>query len=198
MRTDRHHSIHLGVFDDEARLMNAVRESRGLGLEILDVRSPYPIHGLDDIAGIPRSRLPIACFIGGAVGLGLSLWFQYWANTVDWPVNIGGKPMNSLPAFAPVAFEITVLLAGLTVVFGLLIRSGLCPTVKAPPDLGTTDDRFALFVVRPDASVSDEQLRDLWRRNGALRTDADWSDERWTAVDDPAGQGLQAVGEEPS
>lgn len=186
MRLDANTRVHLGVFDSETGLLDAVRKGRELGLRILDVRSPYPIHGLDDLADIPHSRLPIACFIGGAAGLGLSLWFQYWANTVDWPVDIGGKPFDSLPAFAPVSFEITVLLAGLTVVFGLLLRSRLTPTLRVPPDLGTTDDRFALFVARPDASISDESLAAFWRSAGALTTDDDWREDGWRAVDDDA------------
>ena len=98
---------------------------------------------------------------------------------MDWPIDVGGKPWDSLPAFAPVAFETTVLLAGLATVFGLLLRSGLVPGRKATfTDLGVTDDRFALIVTRPDAAVTDDALRELWRSNGAVETRDVVEDER--------------------
>lgn len=163
--------IHVALFASEAALLDAARACRGRGLEILDVLSPYPIHGIDEVAGIGRSRLPAACLAGGVVGLSLALWFQYWSSSVDWPIDVGGKPWDSLPAFAPVAFEMTILLAGLATVFGLLLRSGLVPWKRVDvAALRVTDDRFALAVARRDAAVSDADLERLWRELGAVET----------------------------
>jgi len=163
--------VHLAHFTSEAKLLGALRACREAGVEILDVRSPYPIHGVDELAGIPPSRLPTACLVGGLTGLSLALWFQYWTSAVDWPIDVGGKPWDSLPAFAPVAFELTVLFAGLSVVVGLLVRSNLIPGRRGRiSDPRVTDDRFELAVTRSDASVSDAALASLWRETGAIDT----------------------------
>ena len=163
--------VHLAVFASESRLLAAVKECRRLGLEIRDVRSPYPIHGLDELAGVRPSRLPVACFIGGVTGLALAMWFQYWSSATDWPIDVGGKPWDSLPAFAPVAFEVTILLAGLATVFGLLLRSGLVPGRRPTlTEHRVTDDHFVLTVARRDASVTDARLNRLWAESGATLT----------------------------
>ena len=163
--------LHLAVFTSEDALFDALHACRDRHLTVVDVRSPYPIHGVDELAGIPRSRLPGVCLAGGVAGLVLALWFQYWSSMTDWPIDVGGKPWDSLPAFAPVAFEMTVLLAGLAVVFGLLLRSRLLPGRKPTfTDLRITDDRFVLLVTRPDAAVSDRELAAIWEETGAVET----------------------------
>ncbi len=163
--------VHLALFTSEAKLLAALHSCRDKGLTILDVRSPYPIHGVDELAGIPRSRLPNACLIGGVVGLSLALWFQYWTSSIDWPIDVGGKPWNSLPAFAPVAFELTILFAGLSVIFGLLFRSKLLPGCRGRiSDPRVTDDCFELAVTRANAALSDAAMADLWRDSGAIDT----------------------------
>jgi len=72
--------VHLALFTSEERLFGALRACREKGLTVLDVRSPYPLHGVDDLAGVRRTRLPAACLVGGVVGLALALWFQYWTS----------------------------------------------------------------------------------------------------------------------
>ena len=81
---------------------------------------PLPIHGIDDVLGIRRSRLTIVCFVAGLVGCAVGLLAQYWTSAVDWPLDIAGKPFDSLPAFVPVAFELTVLFGGLATALVLL------------------------------------------------------------------------------
>jgi len=167
----RSRRVHLALFTSEAKLLTALHACRDEGLTILDVRSPYPIHGVDELAGVPRSRLPNACLAGGLVGLSLALWFQYWTSSIDWPIDVGGKPWNSLPAFAPVAFELTILFGGLSVILGLLLRSRLIPGCSGrPSDPRVTDDCFELAVTRSDAALSDAGLADLWQETGAIRT----------------------------
>ncbi len=160
---------HVGVFEREASLLGAIAESRERGLEIIDAYSPYPIHGIDELIGIRRSRLTLVCFFGGVVGLCLGLGFQYWTSAMDWPINVGGKPFDSLPAFVPVGFELTVLIGGLSTAFALAVRSRLWPGKRSRAIEGVTDDRFALVIARADASLASAELGALLERHGALR-----------------------------
>ena len=163
--------VEAAIFTSEAALVAAAKECRGRGLVIVDVHSPHPIHGIDDVVGIKRSRIATVTLIGGAAGLGLGMWLQYWTSATDWPINVGGKPFNSLPAFIPVAFELTVLFAGLATVAALLIRSRLRPgNVARLADAGVTDDRFALLVAPRAGDVTSRDLAALWRRLGAERS----------------------------
>jgi hypothetical protein len=160
--------LHYGVFGHEAQLLEAVSDSHAQGLEVIDAYSPYPIHGIDELLGIRRSRLTLVCFFGGLVGLLLGLGFQYWTSASDWPLNVGGKPFDSLPAFIPVAFEMTVLFGGLSTALALLLRSRLWPGRKSTRIAGVTDDRFALVIARRDAGMATAELPALLERHGAL------------------------------
>jgi Protein of unknown function (DUF3341) len=139
-------------FVREADLLGAVRTVRSRGFQVVDVYAPYAVHGLDEALGWNRSRLPVACFVGGILGVSLAFWFQYWASAWDWPLNVGGRPWNSLPAFVPVAFELTILFAGLLLVLAWLLRCRLYPGKKARmPIQGLTDNQFALVLHDPGA-----------------------------------------------
>jgi hypothetical protein len=117
----------MGVFTREDEILKATRACRDRGYEIVDAYAPYAVHGLDRAMGLRPSRITWACFVLGMTGAGAMLWFQIWASAVDWPANIGGKPLNSLPAFIPVAFETAVLMAGLGTILVLLLLSRLFP-----------------------------------------------------------------------
>lgn len=161
---------HIVLFDQERRLLDALTECRRRGVAVLDAHSPYPIHGIDELLGIQRSKLTLVCFFGGLVGLSLGLYFQYWSSATDWPLNVGGKPFDSLPAFVPVAFELTVLFGGLATALMLLVRSRLWPGKKrfrAIP--GVTDDRYALVIEERTAALPPDELPELFRLHGAVR-----------------------------
>ena len=137
-------------FADEAHVRRVVAVIQARHWTVADVYAPYALHGIEELLGLRRSRLPVACFLGGAAGLGLAFWLQFWTSTQSWPLNVGGRPWNSLPAFVPVAFESMVLLAGFSVVGALLIRCGLYPGRRAfLPAEGITDDRFAVILHAP-------------------------------------------------
>jgi hypothetical protein len=154
--------IILASFAQEEDLLTAVRASRERGWIIADLYTPYLVHGLEDLLGWPRSRLPVACFLCGATGVALALWFQFWTMGWDWPVNVGGRPWNSLPAFVPVTFESMVLLAGLGLVFAWLVRSRLHPGKKGVlPLVGLTDDRFGIVLSIPRPAAEVEAVRQL-------------------------------------
>ena len=137
----------VSVFTTEGDIIKATAAARKEGLEIVDVYTPYAIHGLDRAMGLPPSRLPWVCFLLGLFG-GLSMAiFQYWASAVDWPINVGGKPWHSWLAFTPVIFEVTVLCAGVGTVLAFVLYTGLKPGAVSPlADLRVTDDRFALVL----------------------------------------------------
>jgi len=140
-------SLHVGVFEDERRFLGATRACAERDFEIVDAYTPYPMHEVEQAMGLRHTRLPWVTLAGGLVGLTGGLWFQYWASQTNWPLDVGGKPWDSLPAFIPVGFEMTILLAGLGTVFGLLIRCGLRPGKQPKRKIPrVTDDRFALVV----------------------------------------------------
>ncbi len=162
-------AIILASFAKGEELLEAVRAVRMRGWQIVDLYTPYPVHGLEQALGWRRSWLPAACLLGGAAGAGLALWFQFWASAVDWPINVGGRPWNSLPAFVPATFESMVLLAGFGLVTAWLLRCGLYPGKKArTPLTGATDDRFVLAVRNPGEPLGLVQVRQLLQERHAL------------------------------
>ena len=147
-----------------------------ISMSEVDAYSPYPIHGIDELLGIRRSRLTIVCFLGGLLGCAIGLAAQYWTSAVNWPLDVGGRPFDSLPAFVPVGFEMTVLCGGLATAFLLLVRSRLWPGKKRTPALERiTDDRFALVVAEPGARLAEGEIDTIFRRHGAVES---WEEVR--------------------
>ncbi len=138
-------------------------------IPISDVVSPAPIHGLDEVLGLRPSRLPWVTLWAGLLGAGLGFLLEYWTAAVNWPLNVGGKPLDSLPAFIPVAFELTILLAGLATAAGLFWRSKLWPGRRRPKLHGrTSDDWNALILAQRDGSFAFEEFVGVLERHGAV------------------------------
>ena len=116
-----------GLYGDDDDLMHGVKAFRDKGIEIAEVYTPFPVHGLDEILEISRSRLPQVTFIAGGCGLLLAILFQVWTSAFDWPIDVGGKPMLSIPAFVPITFELMILFGALTTVAAFLFVSNLFP-----------------------------------------------------------------------
>lgn len=155
----------VGVFDSDHAVLAAARAARKEGRPIRDAYTPFPVHGMDEALGLPPSWLSRACFVLGAAGLTFALAFQYWVSLFDWPMNIGGKPFDASPALIPIAFEITVLVAGVGTVVTLLVFRNLLPGRPAPfAALGATDDRFLLVL----DGVSDQELKAFFKAHGAV------------------------------
>ena len=139
------------IFEDEEPLLSSATELRSKGFSIKDVFSPFPIHGLDGVIGVPRTRLAICSFIYGITGLSLATWMMWYMMIHDWPTDIGGKPsfayyMN-IPAFIPISFESTVFCAAHGMVLTFYLRSWLLPGARAKnPDPRTTDDKFLMVL----------------------------------------------------
>lgn len=155
----------ISVFQSEDDVLKATAAARQEGLDILDVYTPYAVHGLDRAMGLPHSRLPWVTFLLGLFG-GLTITiFQFWASAVDWPINVGGKPWNSLVAFIPAIFEITVLCGGVGTVLAFFWWAGLRPGLQSPmSDLRVTDDQFALVLGQAKAGPSRQSAEALLAR----------------------------------
>ena len=140
-----------GIFDDEEVLLSSVKEIRGNNIDIKEVYSPFPIHGLDKALGLKETRMAITAFIYGCIGLSLGALMIYNIMIIDWPQNIGGKPnwtfYHNMPAFVPILFECTVMFAAHLMSITYLIRCGLFPGGESSsPDPRTTDDKFLMEI----------------------------------------------------
>lgn len=158
----------VGIFNDEDVLLHAVEDIRGKGVKIEEVYSPFPVHGLDEMLGYKRSRLPIAAFMFGATGTALALIMQIWMLGYDWPMIIGGKNHASLPPFIPVTFELTVLLSALGMVGTFFIVSDMKP-YKWPRqfDLRSTNDKHVMAIDLATNKLSKDEIKGILKACGA-------------------------------
>lgn len=152
----------IGVFAREEDILGMTRAARRLGLQIIDAYTPYAVHGLDRAMGLRESRIPWVCLLFALLGATFKVWFEYWTTALDWPINVGGKPWNSLPAFVPVTFEVMVLCAGVSTVVSLFATSRLAPGKRPTPAFpGATNDRFVLVIEETDAAFDPDAVKRL-------------------------------------
>jgi hypothetical protein len=155
-----------GLYDDEELVLKAVRKANEDHLEIMDVLSPFPIHGLDPLLGLAESRLHIAGFVYGMLGTLTAFLGMTWIFTKDWPIVFGGKPYWSVPAFIPITFELTVLFASIGMVVSFYIVCGMGPGVVNPTiDDRITDDKFCIAFDKSE--VNPEKAEAFLRATGA-------------------------------
>lgn len=112
-------------FETEEHFLDAVRKTREAGYRRFEAYAPFPVEGLPEAMGLKRNNVPLITLIGGCCGGLGGFFFQYWAMAVTYPLNIGGRSLNSWPAWIPVTFEMTVLGAALSAVFGMLALNRL-------------------------------------------------------------------------
>jgi hypothetical protein len=140
--------------------MKAIQKLQASNEIILDVRSPFPVHGLDRLLSIKRSRIPVGGFIFGALGAVLAFSFMAWVFTVSYPLIIGGKPFFAVPSFIPITFECTVLFSGISMVAALLVRSKLSPDIRfVPLSESITDDMFVILIDSAGGRTTMEKLK---------------------------------------
>lgn len=161
----------LGRFEDPRELIRAAKAVRRSGYRRIEAYSPYPVHGLARAVGFRRSQLPLLVLLGGVVGCVGGFAMQYWITVIDYPLNVGGRPLNSWPAFMPVTFETTVLAASLTAVLGMLALNGLPrphhPLFAIPQFDAVARDGFFLFVLHRDPAFEPAKVRTLLAEVGA-------------------------------
>ena len=161
------------MYDDDAKVMVAAKSLVGQGIRVKDVYSPFPIHGIDPIIGIKRTRLAIASFMYAMTGTSLALLGMWYFMIHDWPMNIGGKPSFSLienvTAFLPVTFEFSVLCGAHGMALTYLLRNGTLPGMPATnPDPRTTDDKFVVEITTDNNSMSEDELESAIRATDLL------------------------------
>ena len=152
-------------------LVSAARSVREAGLRRWDSYSPFPVHGIDGAMGIRSTILPWLVLGAGITGAVVALLMQWWTNAIDYPLNISGKPLFSLPANIPVTFELIILFSALTAFFGVLVLNGLPrfnnPLLEQERFLRATTDRFFIAIDASDPEFDAQRVRDMLQAAGA-------------------------------
>lgn len=159
-----------GIFNDPELICRAADGINKAGMKVYDCYTPFVVHGLDSLLGIKRTKLSIAAFIYGCTGFLLAVLMQSYMYYLDWPINIGGKPLTPvLPTFVPVCFEMTVLFTALGTIMTFWIKSKMFHGVK--PDLFDPRQTSDLFVLAMDAEKyqgKSEEIMKILKANGAI------------------------------
>ncbi|MDX1584925.1 MAG: DUF3341 domain-containing protein [Thermoanaerobaculia bacterium] len=162
----------MAQFEDVDSLLKAARKLRDAGYTRTDAYTPYPVHGLDDELRVRKTILPAIVLGGGIVGGLTGFGMQYFAWVIHYPMNIGGKPLNSWPAFIPITFEVTVLFAALAAVVGMLALNGLPqpyhPVFNAKDFERASEDRFFLCIESVDPKFDPDEARRFLSSAGAV------------------------------
>ena len=162
----------MAEFSGPNEVVAAARHVHEAGYRKVDAFSPYPMEALSEALELHHSRLPLLVLLGGAAGLVAGYGLEYWVSVIEYPLNIGGKPLHSWPAFIPPAFETTILFAALTAVLGMLALNGLPepyhPVFNAPNFALATRDRFFLAVEANDAQFDHGAVVQLLKSLGAI------------------------------
>jgi hypothetical protein len=153
----------MAEFEDPNELLRAVRGARQAGYQKMDAYTPFPVEGLAEALGFRHTRVPLLILIGGVVGCVGGFFMQYWCAVISYPVNVGGRPLNSWPMFIPVTFELTVLCGALAAVVGMLALNRLPmpyhPVFNVPRFALASRDRFFLCIEALDPRFDREATR---------------------------------------
>jgi len=169
----------VGCFKQESVLFPAVKKVRTAGYKIHDVYTPYPVHGLDHAMGLRETSLHTAGFIYGITGTVTALSCISWILASDWPLNFGGKPHFALPAWIPIIFEFTVLMAAVGMVLTFCYLCQMAPFLKKHHfHLRATDDLFVM-VIECTAKTNAEDLQIFLTNAGAVETNIQEAEAGW-------------------
>ena len=157
----------IAEFENPSEVVAAARRAHEEGYRRMDAYSPYPIEALSEAVGHGRNWLPLIVLVGGIVGLVGGYGLQYYLSVINYPLNVGGKPLHSWPAFIPITFETTVLGAALAAIFGMLALNGLPepyhPVFNTPNFARATRDRFFLMIESRDPKFDRAATADFLR-----------------------------------
>jgi Alternative complex III, ActD subunit len=158
-------------FASPEELLEAARRAFAAGFRKMDAYSPFPVDGLAEAIGFHRSRVPLIVLIGGIIGCLGGFFLQYWVSVIDYPINVGGRPLNSWPSFIPVTFEMTILAAALSAVFGVLALNGLPmpyhPVFNVERFELASRNRFFLCIEAADAKFDLDSARKFFEEVGS-------------------------------
>jgi hypothetical protein len=169
MSSTTHKEVLFGLYNDEEKLISAVKQAREAHLDIMDVYTPFPVHGLDPVLGLSESRLHVAGFVYGMTGTAVAFGFMTWVFTRDWPIIFGGKPYFSVPSFIPITFELTVLFACIGMVVTFYTICGMGPgVVNEVLDERITDDKFCIAFNTHGMGASEvDSIKAFFEKSGA-------------------------------
>lgn len=169
----------VGSFEEEKALFPAVKNVRRAGYKIHDVYTPFPVHGLDHALGLRETSLHTMGFIYGIVGLTTAIWGMGWIFTTDWPLNLGGKPHFPLPAFIPIAFELTVLFSAVGMVMTYCWLNKMMPGAKKHHfSPRATDDAFVMVIECTEKS-NEAEIGSFLQNSGAIDINVQEAEEGW-------------------
>ncbi len=161
----------LAQFETTHDIYHACEKVRDAGYKKWDAHAPFPVHGLDKAMGLKPSVLPWMVLVAGTTGATLAIWFMIWVSAYDYPLNIGGKPTWSIPAFIPVMFEVTILFSALTTAFGMFFLNRLPtwnhPTFSSKAFERATDDKFFIVIESSDPAFDMNKTQSLLKSAGA-------------------------------
>jgi hypothetical protein len=165
----------IAEFHSPSDLLSACKQVRLAGYTYWDAHTPYPVHGLDQAMGLPRSRLPWVVLVMALSGGSLGMLMQWWISAVDFPVVIGAKPFFSWQAFIPVTFELTILFGAAAAVVGMLVFNRLPRLHNWVFDSSrferASDDRFFLSVDGKDPKFDETATSTLLHSTGAVHVE---------------------------
>lgn len=164
----------MAEYAEADQLLVAARRARAAGYTQLDAFTPFPVPGLAEALGLRPTRLPMVVLIAGLLGACAGYLLQWYPSVIDYPWNVGGRPLHSWPAFVPITFESMVLCAASTAALAMILANGLPrlhhPVFDAPHFRRASTDRFFLAILDGDSAPNDPQTtRDFLRSTGSLR-----------------------------
>jgi hypothetical protein len=168
--TDQHREVYgtMAEFDSASALLAATREAHRAGYRRMDAYTPFPVDGLAEALGRRYTGIPTLVLLSGIAGGVAGFALQYYTSVIDYPLNIGGRPLNSWPAFIPAMFETTVLAAALAAVIGMIVMNGLPmpyhPVFNVPRFAHATRDGFFLCIQSKDPNFDRQAAHEFLTR----------------------------------
>ena len=155
----------MAEFDEPDQLLRAAQKAYAEGYRNMDAYSPFPIEGLAEAIGFHHNRVALIVLIGGALGCLTGFFLQYYVAVFNYPLDIGGRPLNSWPSFIPITFELTVLFGAFFAIFGMLALNRLPmphhPVFNAPGFELATRNRFFLCLESEDPKFDRERSKEF-------------------------------------
>lgn len=168
MEAEREHHGIMAEFETPEALLKAAEHVYEAGYRQMDAYTPFPVEGLAEAIGFTKNRIPLIVLIGGLIGTATAYGMQYWMTVVDYPINVGGRPLHSWPSFIPITFELTILFAAFAAVFGMLVLNKLPqpyhPSFEVPAFVRASQDRFFLAIEASDPAFDAKATRTMLQK----------------------------------